>query len=168
MGLSVSLRKVTEADTRDLFLLWSDFDTVKFTNWTLITTDEECSERVSKMLARYRSDSNRLGPYVIYSHGLDFVGLTGVDVVNGEHEVWYLLRRDRWGIGLGTQALAELMKIVIASRQVKRAVATAVAGNVASWRLLEKIGFVRVGTSLGGFERPGLKLDLFTYARSFA
>ena len=167
MAPPISLRKVAETDAPDLFVLWSDFETVKFTNWTLIATNEECSKRVSRMIERYHPDSGRLGPYVIRARDSDFVGLIGVDVVNAEHELWYLLRRDRWGQGLGTQALAELIKIVSAASHVKHAVATAVAGNIASWRLLERNGFVRVNTSLGGFERHGLKMDLFTYARTF-
>lgn len=84
----ITLQRVSEADALELFALWSDFETVKFTNWTQLRTLDECAIRVERMLARYDPESGRLGPYVIRSREGDFVGLIGVDVVEGEHELW--------------------------------------------------------------------------------
>lgn len=166
----LKLVKVKRSDSADLYTLWSDLETVKFTNWSLLTSQAECNERVERMLKRYGPTSDRVGPFVIRDTGGEFLGLIGLDVpepFQGAHELWYLIRRDRWSLGYGGAAIAGILKKLVAFPGVKRIVATAVATNVASWRLLEKNGFSRVGTIAGGFERNGLKLDLLEYARPF-
>jgi len=55
-----------------------------------------------------------------------------------------------------------------ASRSYQRMVATSVATNAASWRLLERHGFRRVATLVQGFRRHGVVADLHRYERSFA
>jgi len=166
----LKLDKVTWSDSADLNTLWSDLETVKFTNWSLLTSQDECNERVERMLKRYDPSTSRVGLFVIRDSGGEFLGLIGLDVpepFEGAHELWYLIRRDRWNLGHGGAAIAEVLKKLVAFPSVERIVATAVATNVPSWRLLERNGFNRVGTFAGGFERNGLKLDLLEYARAF-
>jgi RimJ/RimL family protein N-acetyltransferase len=55
--------------------------------------------------------------------------------------VGYWIGREFWGRGLATQALAELV-----AAEPRPLHAWVVAGNVASIRVLEKCGFVRVGS----------------------
>ncbi len=162
------LEKMVAADAAGMFAIWSDLETVRFTNWTPVASPEECAKRVGRVLERYAAGTRRLGPYVIRTAAGECAGLIGVDVeepFNGEHEVWYLLRRDHWGRGLGTLAVAEVLRIMSASGEARRAVATAVAANVASWRLLERNGFRRRAEVRGGFDRNGVKLDLLDYER---
>ncbi|HRE07555.1 MAG TPA: GNAT family N-acetyltransferase [Opitutaceae bacterium] len=165
----ITLEKVTRSDSADLFRLWSDFETVKFTNWAHLTSSDQCDRIVERMLRRYDPSTSRVGPFVIRSSEGEFLGLIGLDVpepFEGAHELWYLIRRDRWNLGYGGAAIAEVLRTLAEFPQVKRMVATAVAANIGSWRLLERNGFSRTGVIAGGFERHGLKLDLFEYARA--
>jgi ribosomal-protein-alanine N-acetyltransferase len=166
----LKLDKVTRSDSTDLYTLWSDLETVKFTNWAHLISQDECDQRVERMLKRYDPATGRIGPFVIRDSGREFLGLIGLDVpepFEGAHEIWYLIRRDRWNLGYGGAAIADVLKELLAFPQVKRIVATAVATNFASWRLLERNGFSRVGSIAGGHEWNDLKLDLFEYARAF-
>jgi [ribosomal protein S5]-alanine N-acetyltransferase len=166
----LKLDKVTRADSTDLYSLWSDLETVKFTNWAQLTRQDECDRRVERMLKRYDPATGRVGPFVIRDGGGEFLGLIGLDVpepFEGAHEMWYLIRRDRWNLGHGGAAIADVLEKLSAFPDVKRIVATAVATNLASWRLLEKNGFSRVGSIAGGHDWNDLKLDLFEYARAF-
>jgi ribosomal-protein-alanine N-acetyltransferase len=165
------LERLCAADAQGLLPLWSDAETVRFTNWTRVTGAEDCASRVGRLLARYAAGSRRMGPYVLRTGAGAVAGLAGIDAAepfNGEHEVWYLLRRDLWGRGWGTLAVAELVRMMAASGSVTRAVATAVSANTASWRILERNGFRRTGAIPGGFDRNGLLLDLYAYERGFA
>lgn len=166
----VKLDKVTRSDSGNLYTLWSDLETVKFTNWAHLTSSDECDQRVERMLKRYDPSTSRVGPFVIRASDGDFLGLIGLDVPEpfaGAHELWYLIRRDRWNLGYGGAAIAESLRKLAGFPKIERIVATAVATNIASWRLLERSGFSRVGVIAGGFDRHGLNLDLFEYARAF-
>lgn len=60
-------------------------------------------------------------------------------------EVAYWIARDEWGRGIATRALAALLREV----PTRPIYARAAADNVASIRVLEKAGFVRVATGRG-------------------
>lgn len=154
-----------ESSAADIQRLWLDYETVKFTNWTLLSTPEEVAERVRRMLIRY-SQKERKGPYVVKRHDGVFVGLIGVDYENGVHEVWYLLDRSQWRKGFGTAALRHLLDRVTTASGITKLVATAVASNVASWQVLERNGFSRVSRAIGGFEKEGVLEDLYTYEKA--
>jgi RimJ/RimL family protein N-acetyltransferase len=163
--------QLAASDTAEVFLLWSDFETVKLTNWAHTPTLDECAERMRKVMDHYGQEARHFGPCTIRFASGRFVGLVGADLFDAdrdEYEVWYVLRRDEWGKGVATRAVAELLRRMTESGRVRRAMATAVTSNVASWRLLERQGFSRERTIAGGFLKHGLALDLYQYGREIA
>ena len=75
---------------------------------------------------------------------------------DGRRLVGYWIGREFWGRGLATQALAELLDVVDA-RPLHAYVAKS---NVASIRVLEKCGFVKVGEHAGDDGIEELLLEL--------
>lgn len=75
------------------------------------------------------------------------VGTVGryLDHEFGHTEVTYWIRREYWGRGLATLALTEFLR----QEPQRPLYARAAADNIASIRVLEKCGFVRVGTGRG-------------------
>ncbi len=144
--------------------LWSDRELVRFTNWESSSTLQETRERIERLRSRYASEPHRLGPYAVRDGESQLVGLIGIDYVDREHELWYLVRRDRWGRGYGSAMVARMIDEASA-RGFGGLVATAVATNTASWRLLERQGFGRVATLVNGFRRHGVTADLHRYER---
>jgi RimJ/RimL family protein N-acetyltransferase len=140
---------------------------VRFTNWELSSTLEQTRERIERLRNRYAAEPHRLGPYAVRDGESQLVGLIGIDYVDREHELWYLVRRDRWGRGYGTAMVARVIHEASA-RGFGRMVATAVAANTASWRLLERDGFQRVATLVNGFRGHGVTADLHRYERRLA
>jgi ribosomal-protein-alanine N-acetyltransferase len=166
MSGALKLKRLSTSDTQDLFTLWSDAETVKLTNWSLLTTIECCVTRVEKILVRYGAGSRRCGPMVIRDEQGEFVGLIGADVeepFKNEHEIWYLLKRDQWGKGFGTFSVAAFLDQLRLVPAIGKVVATAVSVNIASWRILEINGFRRTSTVVGGITRNDLPLDIFHY-----
>jgi RimJ/RimL family protein N-acetyltransferase len=92
-------------------------------------------------------------------------GFIGIDWVDREHEVWYLVPRSLWGRGYGSALLSAMLDRATL-RSFERVVATSVATNAASWRLLEQQGFRRVATLVQGFRRHGVVADLHRYERN--
>jgi RimJ/RimL family protein N-acetyltransferase len=152
----------------DIYRLWSDFDAVKFTNWTYTPTFELCSERLTKVVAFYAKEPLHFGPYVIRLADDRFVGIIGADLTNHlerEYDVWYFLCREEWRKGIATQALGKLVTLLHESGRVKRATASAVTGNIASWKLLERLKFARDLTVPAGHQAHGLIYDIYEYSR---
>jgi RimJ/RimL family protein N-acetyltransferase len=164
-----SIVLVTLAATHAAFAheLWSDPVVVRFTNWEPTATPAEATERIARLHARYDAEPKRDGPFIAMSPDGGLVGLIGIDWVDHEHEVWYLVKRSLWGLGYGSAMLSAMLDRA-ASRSFERVVATSVATNAASWRLLERHGFRRVATLLQGFRRHGIAADLHRYERSCA
>lgn len=145
--------------------LWSDPQVVRFTNWEQSATPEDAARRIARLHARYAEERRRDGPFVAVGADSRPVGLIGIDWVDSEHEVWYLVPRSLWGLGFGSAMLSAMLDRAT-SRSYERVVATSVAANAASWRLLERHGFRRVATLVHGFRRHGVVADLHRYERS--
>lgn len=68
------------------------------------------------------------------------------DADDGRRFTGYWLGRRFWGRGVGTAAMTAFLE----RERVRPLYADPHAGNTASWRLLERTGFVRVGTDREG------------------
>jgi RimJ/RimL family protein N-acetyltransferase len=62
-----------------------------------------------------------------------------------EVEIGYRYRRSAWGRGVATEAATPLVRVALADPATSAVVACARADNVASLRVLEKLGLARVG-----------------------
>jgi [ribosomal protein S5]-alanine N-acetyltransferase len=68
------------------------------------------------------------------------------DMGFGEWELSYGFRRDRWGRGYATEAARACVRYGFDSMGVEKIVADVEPAKGASSRVLEKVGFTRVGT----------------------
>jgi RimJ/RimL family protein N-acetyltransferase len=72
-------------------------------------------------------------------------------------ELGYRLRRAAWGRGLATEAAAALVRLALDDPAVTAVVAAALLPNRASWRVMEKVGMVRVREfAIPGFDAPAV------------
>jgi ribosomal-protein-alanine N-acetyltransferase len=88
--------------------------------------------------------------------GEPLVGVAGLLLVEGtgpDVEAAYLFRRDRWGRGLATEALREVLRIGHRRVGLERIVALAYPENEASRRVMEKAG-MRADGSTTAYGRP--------------
>jgi len=72
-------------------------------------------------------------------------GLAPFDGHGPQLELGYLLRRDRWGLGLATEAAAACRDAALAQLGADELLAVVDVGNDASLRVAEKLGFVVTG-----------------------
>jgi RimJ/RimL family protein N-acetyltransferase len=167
---SLALEPLRAADADGIFSLWSDFETVRFTNWHYTPTLAACEERLAQVLDYYQCEPRHFGPYALRKWG-GFVGIAGADLYDAatsEYEVWFAICREHWRKGLGTLALSALIERMRASGRVSHVRATVVTLNIASQRLLERHGLDRRGHLPCGHQRHGLALDLYLYACALA
>jgi ribosomal-protein-alanine N-acetyltransferase len=130
-------------DAREIFERYaSDPEVTRLLGWPRHTTIAE----TEGFLALSAAERERwpAGPYVIRSSGDGrLLGGTGLHFKSPtEAETGYVLARDAWGHGYATEALGAMVDVA-RTVGVARLFAHCHPDNVASWRVLEKCGFVR-------------------------
>ncbi|MGZ4114757.1 MAG: GNAT family N-acetyltransferase [Actinomycetota bacterium] len=133
----VILRDMTEADLDVLFDIQDD----DIARYMAAFTSPDGGDRDS-YVARSRTHlaDDKITEKVILVDD-EIVGSVASFVVEGDTEVTYWIRRDLWGRGIATAALAELLGEVT----VRPLFARAAADNAGSARVLLRNGFTRVG-----------------------
>jgi RimJ/RimL family protein N-acetyltransferase len=131
------LRDMTEADLDVLFDIQDD----DIAQYMAGFTSPDAGDRDS-YIARFRrilADDKITNKVILVND--EIVGSVASFVVEGDTEVTYWIRRDLWGRGIATAALAELLREVT----VRPLFARAAADNAGSARVLLRNGFTRVG-----------------------
>jgi len=94
---------------------------------------------------------------VIYKADSRYIGYCGLypnfrpdgSAIDGEASLGFTFAREFWGRGLATEAGRAFVRFGFDELHLARIVATAEIDNAASLRVLEKLGFVRVGSDYG-------------------
>ena len=82
-----------------------------------------------------------------------------------EGEVSWILRRERWRQGLGTELAAELLRFGFDELKLHRIAAYCDTGNIGSWRVMERCGMRREGTLRGAvWDEAEQWRDQYVYA----
>jgi len=95
------------------------------------------------------------------------VGWITLAVTSWDHglaEIGYALTTPAQGRGIQTQALQQLLADLFLETPLQRIEARCAIDNVASQRVLEKVGFVREGLLRAYFFLAGRRVDNFLYA----
>jgi ribosomal-protein-alanine N-acetyltransferase len=95
------------------------------------------------------------------------VGAVNLAVVSPEDrrgEIGWLVTRPEWGKGYATEAAGALLRFGFAELGLHKISATTDPENVASWRVMEKIGMVREGHLRGHRQIRGTWKDRLLYA----
>lgn len=129
----------------------------------------ETEERIRKFGGPWKAGEGEwLGLTVTERGHDDFLGLIFLRIVSFENEtveVGYRLHPGHHGKGFATEATSSLLDLLREKARVRKIVASCVAENTASWRVMEKLGMEREGclrqhSSLGGEWRDELVYGL--------
>jgi RimJ/RimL family protein N-acetyltransferase len=144
------LRRFTEADARRLAALYGDPHVMRFITLQPPSPAEVESRILPAYLCEYRELADGLGSFAAVEKATgqmagrfslkpaDSYGLTGGT------ELGYRLYPAFWGRGLATEGARALIGSAFERLHLDRVVATTMAGNIGSWRVLEKCGMRRV------------------------
>jgi ribosomal-protein-alanine N-acetyltransferase len=150
--------------SKDLFLLWNDFDVIKYTNATLIKTQNECNERIRLFIDNY-TDWDYPNNFLILLDNRA-IGIAGFPVISKEKSefgFYYQLIKSCWNKGYASEAASALIKYIY--NKYKKAViyADALPVNPASIKILQKLGFEQIKFDKKGFKKNGFELDIFHF-----
>jgi RimJ/RimL family protein N-acetyltransferase len=143
------LRQFTEADAPLILSLNSDPEIVKYVHEPTLKTIEHATEILHDIiLPQYR---NKLGRWAIYTKdNMDFIGWCGLKYLPGPDEIdlGYRLMQKAWGKGFATEAAQHSVAYGFKDLGLKLITGRAHIENLASIKVLEKIGMDFIGEGI--------------------
>lgn len=145
----LTLRPVTAADVPavDAMIAASRESFARWFGWARGSTRESVREHTQQSLDAMALETARHYVVLTSAEGLIArVGLYDIDPVNLSAELGYMLRTEYEGQGVMTEALRGLLSQTFDPDGLHRVTAYVDTENVASQRVLERLGFQREGT----------------------
>ena len=145
------LRPQEEADAPALFAILRDARAMRFWNRSTITRLAVVQDLVGEQQAAM---ADGLCCYWTVTENGEAIGSVDISLIQDESaELGFLLRPDRWGLGLASEAVTAVIEYGFGVLHLTRLAAAVQTANHAAARVLEKNGFARVET------RPVLLAD---------
>jgi [ribosomal protein S5]-alanine N-acetyltransferase len=139
----LTIRAFTPADQPAMQAMYADPEVMLHID----TRGEDPSVWVDAYIAHQRDHG--YGFWAIEEHAtgelIGEAGLAPFDGVGPWLELGYLLRRDRWGLGLGTEAAHACLTTAFESLHAREVRAVIDVGNDASLNVARKLGFRTIG-----------------------
>jgi ribosomal-protein-alanine N-acetyltransferase len=163
----LTLRPLAKRDVDAVFAMMSDSETMRFWDWPAFKDRETVADVVDAQLDDAQS-GNALYWAVARTPEGEAIGscdLSDVDRHHARAEVGFLFNRSHWGNGYAREAMEAVTAFAFEDLNLQRLWARFHTGNVASQRLLQRLGFSREGTLRGHIMREGLRRDCEIYGR---
>ena len=142
------LRPFTQADTDAIFALHSSPRVLRY--WDSPPWRERAqAERFIAVCKQMEQEGSGARLVIDRTAGGGFIGWCCLAKWNPDHrsaKIGYCLDDAAWGQGFATEAADALLQWAFAALDLNRVQAEADTRNIASGRVLEKLGFVREGT----------------------
>lgn len=170
MNLSTNrliLRPLSQADSEAVFAVMSDDEAMRFWDWPAFRDHTTVAEIVAGQIA------DTLEGHAVYwavtlapgGSAIGFCDLSEIDRHQRRAELGFLFNRAWWGNGYAFEAMTTVVEHAFGPLGLERLWARTHAGNDASRRLLERLGFVHEGTLKGHVVREGARRDCELYGR---
>ncbi|HWU56509.1 MAG TPA: GNAT family N-acetyltransferase [Rhizomicrobium sp.] len=138
------LRPQEETDSFALFAILSDDRTMRFWNRSTITRLAVVQELVREQQIAM---ADGLCCYWTLTEAGEAIGSVDLSLIrDGSAELGFLLRPDRWGLGLASEAVGAVIAHGFDGLGLKRLAAAVQTANQAAARVLEKNGFAWIET----------------------
>lgn len=135
------LRQFTLDDSDDLYRLYSNPELFKYMSNEKPLLWEQTKEVINSFTENWQK--HHFGVWaVIYKRNRKLIGHCGLKFLENSREVQigYLLLKSYWGKGLGTEAATATLRFGFEVAKLEKIVAVAKPENIASRRVMEKVG----------------------------
>lgn len=142
------LRKMTKADAKELFQIWSDDEVTKYMNMTSFINMEQTLYMIDFLNNLFKNKEGiRWG--IVRKEDNILIGTCGFNTwikKSSRGEIGYELGQKYWGNGYITESLKEVIRFGFEETQLNRVEAFVVPEASQSIRVLEKLNFKKEGT----------------------
>jgi [ribosomal protein S5]-alanine N-acetyltransferase len=160
------LRKLTTEDTPGMFNYASNEEVAKYVTWDAHKTLKDTETFVNFVLNQYKA--HKVSPWAIeeketgtFIGTIDFVWWKPV---HNMAEIGYVISPDYWGKGITTEAAKAIIQFGFEQMDLVRIQARCLVENIASQRVMEKVGMSYEGTHRKSMFLKGKHYDLKMYA----
>lgn len=133
------LRRFEETDFKSLTSMMTDAETMHYTGFR----KPQPIEKIRELLAKWHSEgTSSLGVWaVVHIDSKDFIGWSMLKMTDSDFpELGYMLSKEKWGMGYATELAAAILDHAFSNLKVAKVSAITSPDNLASIRVLEKIG----------------------------
>jgi ribosomal-protein-alanine N-acetyltransferase len=135
----LQLRLFKPDDLDDLFLIFSDPDVVKYLGSGQPARRDETQTALMSIIKHW--EVYGFGRWAaICKETRKLIGYCGLRNFQGTAELVYLLSKQYWGMGLATEMARASLKFGFEEKKFERVIAMAKLANVASQRVMNKVG----------------------------
>ena len=135
----LQLRHFSQTDLDELALIFSDPLVLKYLVPNRAATREETQTALLSMIRHW--ERHGYGRWaVVHQETQKLIGYGGLRCFDGTPELVYLLARPYWGCGLATELARGCLEYGFMQQRFERIIAVTQPGNLASRRVMEKIG----------------------------
>jgi ribosomal-protein-alanine N-acetyltransferase len=163
------LRAPVAGDAEAIFEAYTqDIQVARYTTWAPHRSLGETRKFLEQHCEAGRKAGTVFSWLITLSDGGHAAGMIDFRLAACRAEVGYVLARRYWGRGLMTEAAGAVVEWVIAQPEIHRVWATVDLENVASQRVLEKVGMIREGVLRRWLVAPNLgpvPRDVWSFAR---
>lgn len=159
------LRKLRLSDTCDFYEFASDEDVSKYMLWTPHESISDSEKSILSSLEKYEK-----GKYYRFGIALKdtdrligIIQLLSFDEEKESASFAYMLARDFWGLGYGTEALTAVINYAFEQLEIQMIEADHFTENVSSGAVMRKCGMSYVDTVKDKYEKNGRKYSADTY-----
>ncbi len=160
------LRPFLREDVPDVFDYASDPMVSQFTTWSSPEAPEDSRALIEALIEKARM--NLPVPWaIVLKETQQLIGATGFDAWDDAHaraEFGYSLSRRYWGQGLATEAAKAVVEFGFRDMGLHRIEAKCMVENVASERVLQKVGLAFEGILRGYWFKHGTYRDVKLYS----
>ena len=161
------LRPIAVSDAPALFASRSDPDVMRYWDWPTQKSVADV-EDIFRLYAPAPRDESMLWWAVALSPDGPAIGECDLSEIDHHHrrgELGFMFAKAHWGKGYASEAAQAVIAYAVGALKLERLTARVHAGNLASMRLLERLGFRPEGTLRGYILRDGERRDCVIYGR---
>lgn len=159
------LRPLALRDCEALFAIMGDAEAMRYWDWPAFRELQTVHEVVASQITSMDAGEARYWAVCLSRTGaaIGTCDMSDIDYHHGRAEVGFAFHRSHWGSGYAFEAMSAILPYAFNEMNLERLGARLHAGNHASRRLLERLGFSFEGRLIGHVVRDGLRRDCLLY-----
>ncbi|WP_432663674.1 GNAT family N-acetyltransferase [Wukongibacter baidiensis] len=165
----LTMRPFTLDDRDSIFNIMKDKEMYLYTPdepWSGVESAEEFIKMVLWLYDMNHHNFRHFFAMTIKQSGeiIGFCGIGGIAYDRSKNEVFYSIGKDHWGKGYATEAAKAMLKYAFEELELDNIIAAVHPENIASNRVLQKIGLKKVGVISGLPEEHAFFNDEYLYS----
>lgn len=138
-----NLREISINDCRDIFEIYSDYETIKYEGIKTLNNLDEAKQYIQTIINGYNNKS--FIRWCIETQDskkvVGLIALHHIDFKNSKVQIGYILNREYWKMEIMYTCLEKVINYLLNELQVNRIEAVIHPQNISSINLIRKVGF---------------------------